>query len=65
MTEHTIQVDHIRQVKLLQEIREIARLFSAKATGKGGTLYSRPVGGVSSYRIALEITDKTMLPFIN
>ncbi len=65
MTDYSTQIDHIRQAKSLEEIREIARLFSAEATGEGGILYSRPVGGVSSERIALEIADKTGLPIIN
>ncbi len=65
MTDYSSQIDQIRQAKSLEEIREIARQFSAKATGEGGVLYSRPVGNVSSERIALELAEKTGLPIIN
>lgn len=65
MTDYSAQIDQIKQAKSLEEIREVARQFSAKATGEGGILYSRPVGSVSSERIALELAEETGLPIIN
>jgi hypothetical protein len=65
MTDYSTQIDQIKQAKSLEEIREVARQFSAKATGEGGILYSRPVGSVSSEVIALELAEKTDLPIIN
>lgn len=65
MMDYSAQIEQIRQARSLEEIREIARQFSAKATGEGGVLYSRPVGKVSSEVIALELAEKTGLPIIN
>jgi hypothetical protein len=65
VTDYSAQIDQIRQAKSLEEIREVARQFSAKSNGEGGILYSRPVGSVSFERIALELADQTGLPIIN
>ncbi len=65
MSDYTTQIERILRAGSLDEIREVARTFSAKATGEGGILYSRPVGGVSSEAIALELADRTGLPIIN
>ena len=65
MTDYSAQIDQIKQARSLEEIREVARQFSAKATDEGGILYSRPVGNVSSERIALELANETGLPIIN
>ncbi len=65
MTDYSAQIDQIRQAKSIEEIREVARQFSAKSTGEGGILYSRPVGSVNSEIIALELSKKTGLPIIN
>lgn len=64
MTDYSTQIHQIRQAKSLEEIREIARQFSAEATGEGGILYSRPVDSVSSDRIAFELAEETGLPII-
>lgn len=65
MTDYSIQIDQIRKAESLEEIREIARQFPAKAVGEGGVLYSRPVGMVNSEIIALEFAEKTGQPIIN
>jgi hypothetical protein len=65
MTDYSVQIDQIKKANSLEEIREIARQFSAKAMGDGGILYSRSVGSVSSERIALELAEETGLPIIN
>jgi hypothetical protein len=64
MTDYSTQIDQIKQASSLEEILEVARQFSAHATGEGGILYSRPVGSVSSERIALELAEETDLPII-
>jgi hypothetical protein len=64
MTDYYTQIDHIRQAKSLEEIRKIARQFSAETTGEGGILYSRPVDSVSSERIGFELAEETGLPII-
>jgi hypothetical protein len=64
MTGYSTQIDQIKQAKSLEEIREVARQFSAKAAGEGGILYSRPVGSFSSERIAFELAEETVLPII-
>jgi uncharacterized protein YcfJ len=65
MIDYAIYIRQIRQAESLEEIRDIARQFSAKAEGEGGILYSRPVGSVSSERIALEFAERTGVPIIN
>lgn len=65
MTDYSTHIRQIRQAESLEEIRDIARRFSAKAVGEDGILYSRPVGSVSSERIALEFAERTGLPIIN
>ncbi|WP_153066818.1 hypothetical protein [Xanthomonas arboricola] len=59
------QIEQIRRATSLDQIQTIARQYSAKATGEGGILYSRPVGGVSSETIAKELASKTGEPIIN
>lgn len=49
----------------LDDIKAVARTYSAAASGEGGILYSRAVGGINSEAIALELADKTGLPVIN
>jgi predicted metal-dependent TIM-barrel fold hydrolase len=65
MTDHSTQIDQIKQANSLEEIRDVSRQFSANATGEGGILYSRPVGSVNSEVIALELAKETGLPIIN
>jgi hypothetical protein len=65
MTDYTQQIQQIQKATSLEEIKEVARQFSAKATGEGGVLYSRPVGEVSSEVIAKELASKTSEPIIN
>ncbi len=65
MTDYSGQIEQIKKANSLEEIQEVARKFSAKASGEGGILYSRPVGGVNSEAIALELSEKTGLPIIN
>lgn len=65
MADYSAQISRIRQAQSLDEIRDVARQFSAQAMGDGGVLYSRPVGGVTSEVIALELAKKGGLPVIN
>ena len=65
MTDYSAQISAIKQARSLGEIREVARQFSASASGEGGVLYSRRIGAVSSEMVALEIAEKTGLPIIN
>lgn len=65
MTDYSAQISAIKQARSLGEIREVARQFSANASGEGGVLYSRHIGAVSSEMVALEIAEKTGLPIIN
>ncbi|QDH70352.1 XVIPCD domain-containing protein [Marilutibacter alkalisoli] len=65
MMDHGPQIERIRNATSLEEIREVVREFSAKATGDGGVLYSRPVGDVPSESIAKELARQAGLPIIN
>ena len=65
MTDYTAEMDQIRRAKSLDDIQEIARKLSAKASSEGGILYSRDVGKVESMQIAIELAEKTGLPIIN
>lgn len=65
MADYSAQIARIRQAQSLDEIREVARQFSAQAMGNGCVLYSRPVGNVTSEVIALELARKAGLPVIN
>ncbi|HZF97330.1 MAG TPA: hypothetical protein VEY92_03625, partial [Pseudoxanthomonas sp.] len=59
------QIQRISRATTLEQIQVIAREFPAKAVGEGGLLYSRPLGGISSEAIALEIAGRTGQPIIN
>lgn len=65
MVDYYIQIDQIRKLDALEEIRQVARQFSAQANGSGGVLYSRAVGGVSTESIALVLADMSGIPIIN
>lgn len=65
MSGYERQIERIRAAGSIEDIQRIAREFSAQATGEGGILYSRPVGGVSSEIIAKELSARTGDPIIN
>lgn len=65
MTDYSAQIAQIKRANSLEDIREVARQFSAQATRGDGVLYSRPVGNVSSEMIAIEMADKASLSIIN
>lgn len=65
MTDYSAQIAQIKRANSLEDIRDVARQFSAQATRGGGVLYSRPVGNVSSEMIAIEMADKASLSIIN
>lgn len=65
MTSYADEIVKIRQAASLEDIRNIARNFSAKASGEGGILYSGPVGDVTSEAIAKELALRTGVPIIN
>lgn len=65
MTGYASQIERIRNASSLEEIKEVARQYSAKAGGEGGILYSRMVGDVPSQAIALELAEKAHQPIID
>ena len=68
MTDYSKDIDDIKNAKSLEDIRAIARRYSAKAEGEGGILYSTdvpPVGHRDARKFALEEAAKSNLPIID
>jgi hypothetical protein len=65
MTDYAAQIELIGRAQSLDEIRNIARTFSAQANGSGGVLYSGWVKDVRAEAIALELAEKLQEPIIN
>lgn len=65
VTDYSVQLGRIAKASSLDEIAEVTSHLSARAADKGGVLYSRGVGDISSEVLAKEIAAKTGLPIIN
>ncbi|CAM5469853.1 hypothetical protein [Rhodanobacter lindaniclasticus] len=65
MNNDPAQIEQIKSAQTLDDIRAVARTFSAQAQGNGGIFYSGYVGEIRSEVIARELAHKTNLAIIN
>ncbi len=63
--DYAVQVRQIRSATSLADIQQLARRYSASATGEGGILYSGAIGDVRSETVAVELARRTGQPIIN